>query len=62
MFEKQYLTRKEAAEYLRVKPQTLAKWACTRFRKIPYCKVGSRVLYDYDDIQAFVKEGYNDNI
>jgi excisionase family DNA binding protein len=62
MFKKQYLTRREAAEYLRVKPQTLAKWASTRFRKIPYRKIGSRVLYDYDDIQAFVEGGNNDNI
>jgi excisionase family DNA binding protein len=57
MFKKQYLTRREAAEYLRIKPQTLAKWACTRFRKVPYRKVGSRVLYDYNDIQAFLEGG-----
>ena len=38
-------TRKEAADYLRIKPQTLAKWDCTKFRNIRCCKIGNRVMY-----------------
>lgn len=51
------LSRAEAAEYLRIKPQTLAKWAVTNTRKIRYHKIGSRVVYDLDDLDEFVKNG-----
>lgn len=51
------LNREEAAEYLRIKPQTLAKWAVTNKYKIRYHKVGSRVVYDVADLEDFVKNG-----
>jgi excisionase family DNA binding protein len=49
------LNRAEAAEYLGVKPQTLAMWACTRSVHLPYVKVGRRARYRYADLVAFCK-------
>lgn len=49
------LTRKEAAEMLRIRPQTLASWACTSKVNIPYIKIGSRVVYRYSDIIQFIE-------
>ena len=47
-----YLTEKAAAKRLRVKPGTLANW---RWRKYgpPYIKVGRKVEYHVDDIEAW---------
>lgn len=50
-------THREAAEYLRIKPQTLAKWAVTNKYKVKYHKVGNRVMYDLDDLDNFVRDG-----
>jgi hypothetical protein len=50
------LTRPKEEAYLRIRPQTLAKWACTRHRKIPYAQVGSRVVYRLADLDAFLEE------
>jgi excisionase family DNA binding protein len=49
---KQYLTRKEAAQYLRLSNRTLEKWACLgegpAFRRL-----GRRVIYDREELDAF---------
>ena len=49
------LTRKEAAEMLRLKPQTLAAWACHRREDLPFVKIGSRAMYRLGDVQDFVR-------
>lgn len=47
------LTRTEAAELLRIKPQTLAKWACTKRYSLRFVKIGSRVMYRQSDLLDF---------
>ena len=48
------LSRAEAAEYLRIRPQTLAVWHTTHRHVIPFIKVGSRVFYRRADLDAWL--------
>lgn len=48
------LTRKEAAEYLGVKPGTLDVWACTGRYHLKYIKVGRLVRYRKEDLDEFL--------
>lgn len=48
------LTRSEAAEHLGVNPQTLANWAHTGKVKIPFHKVGRKVIYFKSDLDAYL--------
>lgn len=50
------LTRDEAAEFLGVKPQTLAVWAATKRYPLPHIKVGSRVRYRRSDLERFLDQ------
>ncbi|MEI8295772.1 MAG: helix-turn-helix domain-containing protein [Alphaproteobacteria bacterium] len=50
------LTRKEAAELLGVKENTLAVWKTTHRHIIPIVKVGRLVKYRLSDILAFVEK------
>lgn len=50
------LTRKEAADYLGVKVQTLACWACTGRYHLPFVRVGRLVKYRQQDLDAFILE------
>jgi excisionase family DNA binding protein len=52
MANKFKLSTKEAAAYLGVKRNTLEVWRC-QSRGPKYAKIGSRVLYDQDDLEAF---------
>lgn len=53
---KHLMNRTEAAEYLGIKPQTLAVWACTHRYNLPYIKVGRLVKYSRDVLDRFVAE------
>ena len=46
------LNTAEAAEYLGVRPNTLEVWRC-KHKGPRYSKIGSRVLYDMADLEAF---------
>ncbi|EMY7927792.1 helix-turn-helix domain-containing protein [Klebsiella aerogenes] len=48
------LTRSEAAEALGITTQTLANWACTGRVKIPFHKVGRKVIYLQSDLDAYL--------
>jgi hypothetical protein len=50
------MTRTEAAEFLRLKPQTLAAWA-TRGTGPRVCKIGGKALYRLEDLQNFITGG-----
>lgn len=59
---KEYLTAKETAEFLGIKPHTLAN---ARFHaksgqkcefNIPYSKIGKHILYSLTDLRAFVEK------
>ena len=48
------LTRKEASEYLRVKPQTLAVWHVTGRYGLPVIKCGRSVRYSVADLDRWI--------
>ena len=48
------LASEAAAEYLGVKPQTLAVWRCTGRYEIPYLKVGRKIMYRLSDLDAWL--------
>lgn len=48
------LSRNEAAQYLGIKPQTLAVWASTKRYDLSYVKVGRCVKYRQSDLDAFI--------
>jgi len=50
------LTRREAAEYLGVKEQTLACWACAGRYQLPFVRVGRLVKYRLEDLNRFITE------
>jgi excisionase family DNA binding protein len=50
----QLLTRKEAAEFLGCKENTLAVWATNKRYNLPFYKVGRLVKYKLNDLENFV--------
>lgn len=52
----QLLTRKQAADYIGVKPHTLAAWACNRRYDLVYVKIGRLVKYRKADLDAFIQK------
>ena len=50
------LTRAEAAEFLGVKPQTLAIWATTGRYGLPLIKVGRLAKYRLSDLECFLDQ------
>lgn len=46
------LNTRDAAAYLGLKPGTLAVWRCQN-RGPAYHKIGRRVLYDFNDLEAY---------
>lgn len=52
---KKYLNPVEAARFIGVAPQTLAKWRCTGLTNLPFIRVGSRrISYAVDDLENFM--------
>lgn len=54
MDTKKLLSRREAAEYLGVKPQTLAAWHITGKYGLPLVKVGRSVRYRMADLERWL--------
>ncbi len=52
----QLISRKCAAKYLGVAPDTLAVWACTKRYDLKYIKIGRTVRYRLPDLEKFVEE------
>ena len=48
----EFMTEKEVAEFLKVRPNTLAAWRYEN-RELPFYKFGRRVRYRKDDVLAF---------
>ena len=48
------LSRSEAAEYLGIKPKTLAVWASTGRYELKMIKIGARVKYRKSDLDLFI--------
>src|SRR5262249_28173460 len=53
-FDSKLLSRRQAAQYLGVKEQTLAIWKCTGRYNLPCVKVGRLVKYRLSDLDAFI--------
>ena len=53
-FQSDLLTRREAAAYLGVTPETLAVWHCTKRYPIPVVKIGRLAKYRKADLDAFI--------
>ncbi|EAP5229542.1 helix-turn-helix domain-containing protein [Salmonella enterica] len=52
---KERMTRKEAADYIGVSPQTMATWASTGLVTIPYYRAGAKkVIYMKSDLDAYI--------
>lgn len=47
------LTESQAAEFLNIRPGTLANWRVTRRYPLPYTKIGRSVRYRRSDLEAF---------
>ena len=45
----------EAAEYLGIRPQTLAIWRMTGRHRIPYHRLGRRIVYLQADLDAHLR-------
>ncbi len=52
MTTRQKLNTREAATYLGIQPNTLEVWRC-KHKGPRYSKIGTRVLYDVNDLEAF---------
>jgi len=50
------MTRAQAANYLGVKPQTLAVWATKQRHKIPFSKSGRFVRYRRADLDKWLED------
>jgi excisionase family DNA binding protein len=49
------LTREQAAEYLGIKPETLAVWLTTKRYNLPVVKIGRCVRYRLRDLEQFIE-------
>ena len=50
------LTSSEAARFLRISVGTLAVWRCAGRYNLKFVKVGSKVRYRMEDLEAFLRE------
>jgi hypothetical protein len=50
------MTNEQAAQYIGIKPQTLAAWRCQRREgQPPYRKIGSKVFYVREQLDAWLE-------
>lgn len=49
------LTRREAADFLGVKPNTLSAWARSGTHDLPYVKICRHARYRLSDLEEFVE-------
>ena len=55
-YKDKLLSRKEAAEFLGLKENTLAVWACNKTYYIPMFKIGKYVKYKLTDLIKFIED------
>ena len=51
---KRFLRAAEAADFICVAKQTLARWRVEGEKKLPFSRLGRAVVYDVDDLLEFV--------
>ncbi len=50
------MKRADAADYLGLRPSTLAHWACWDGPTLRYYQIGYRAMYDRRDLDKFIAE------
>jgi len=50
----------QAAKFLGLRPCTLADWRRKGKHNLPYIRIGGRVRYRIDDLQAWIDKHYED--
>ena len=53
------LTTEQAAEYLKLKPNTLERWRSQYPNRLPFVKIGRTVKYRLEDLQAYISNNVN---
>ena len=53
------LTTEEAADYLKLKPNTLERWRSQFPNRLPFVKIGRTVKYRLEDLQAYISDNMN---
>ena len=53
-FHKPNMSRKQAAEYLGLAENTLARWACDGTNALPFTKVGFYARYSIEDLEEWL--------
>jgi len=49
------MSTKEAAKFLGVQPNTLAVWRSKGINKIPYLRLGRKILYKKSDLIQYIE-------
>ena len=53
--DRELLSERQAADFLTLKPQTLATWRCSKRVALPYVRVGSAIRYRRQDLIDFLE-------
>jgi len=51
--DRRFLTKREVAALLRLSRYTIDSWVSQR-RELPFIRMGSRVMFDAKDVQAWI--------
>ena len=51
---RRWLSTREAAQYLGLAPSTLANDRCARLLNLPFSRIGRRVVYDKQQLDAYL--------
>ena len=57
-----YISTKELAELLKVRPNTIERWRTNRECPIPWIKVKRRVLYALADVNFYLESQKRDRV
>lgn len=57
-----YITTKELAEILKVRPNTIERWRTARECPIPWINVRRRILFDMADVRAYLDGQKRDRV
>jgi phage terminase Nu1 subunit (DNA packaging protein) len=57
-----YITTKELADLLKVKPNTIEVWRTNRVCPIPWVNVRRRVLYALADVNSYLEKQKRDRV
>ncbi|MBO4700788.1 MAG: helix-turn-helix domain-containing protein [Alphaproteobacteria bacterium] len=56
IFANRYLTTGELADLLHIKRNTIERWRTSKICPIPWTRIGGRVLYDCDEVMAYLDQ------